>query len=77
MPTAARLDRRDFLNRTAAGTSGLLIGFYLSGKCETPAGLPPKDSTPINAWVQIAPHDSVTVLIDKSEMGQASRPLLP
>jgi CO/xanthine dehydrogenase Mo-binding subunit len=54
-----------------------VIGFYLSGKYETLAGLPPKDSTPINAWVQIAPNDSVTVLIDKSEMGQASRPLLP
>jgi CO/xanthine dehydrogenase Mo-binding subunit len=30
MPTTARLDRRDFLKRTAAGTSGLVIGFYLS-----------------------------------------------
>ena len=70
MPSTARLDRRDFLKRTAAGTSGLVIGFYLSGKYETLAGLPPKDSTPINAWVQIAPNDSVTLLIDKSEMGQ-------
>jgi isoquinoline 1-oxidoreductase subunit beta len=71
MPTiTARLDRRDFLKRTAAGTSGLVIGFYLSGKYEALAGLPTKDSTPINAWVQIAPNDSVTLLIDKSEMGQ-------
>jgi hypothetical protein len=29
MPSTARLDRRDFLKRTAAGTSGLVIGFYL------------------------------------------------
>jgi isoquinoline 1-oxidoreductase beta subunit len=70
MPTAAWLDCRDFLKRTAAGTSGLVIGFYLSGKYETLADLPPKVSTPINAWVQIAPNDSVTLLIDKSEMGQ-------
>jgi CO/xanthine dehydrogenase Mo-binding subunit len=41
----------------------LVIGFYLSG-------LPPEGSTPINAWVQIVPNDSVTLLVDKSEMGQ-------
>ena len=70
MPTTARLDRGDLLKRTAAGTSRLVIGFYLSGKYEALAGLPPKDSTPINACVQIAPNDSVTLLIDKSEMGQ-------
>jgi hypothetical protein len=55
MPTTARLDGRDFLKRTAAGTSGLVIGFYLSGKYEALAGLPPKDSTLINAWVQSLP----------------------
>ncbi len=70
MPTAARMDRRDFLKKTASGTSGLVIGFYLSGKYEALAGLPAKDPTAINAWVQIATDDSVTLLIDKSEMGQ-------
>jgi len=70
MAIAHNLDRRDFLKKTAAGTSGLVIGFYLSGKYEALAGLPPKDPTAINAWVQIAPDDSVTLLIDKSEMGQ-------
>ena len=40
-----------------------MIGFYLSG-------LPSEGSTPINAWVQIVPNDSVTLLVDKSEMGQ-------
>ena len=48
----------------------MVIGFYLSGKYEALAGLPPQGSTPTNAWVQIAPHDSVTLLIDKAEMGQ-------
>ncbi len=70
MPTAERLDRRDFLKRTAAGTSGLVIGFYLSGKYEALAGLPAKDCSSMNAWVQIAPNDAVTLLVDKSEMGQ-------
>ena len=48
----------------------MVIGFYLSGKYEALAGLPPEGFTPIKAWVQIAPNDSVTLLIAKSEMGQ-------
>jgi isoquinoline 1-oxidoreductase subunit beta len=70
MPTAERLDRRDFLKKTAAGTCGLVVGCYLSGKYEALAGVPAKDPTAINAWVQIAPDDTVTLVIDKSEMGQ-------
>jgi isoquinoline 1-oxidoreductase beta subunit len=70
MPIAERLNRRAFLRKTAAGTSGLVIGFYLSGKYEALAGVPDENPTAINAWVQIAPNDSVTLLIDKSEMGQ-------
>lgn len=70
MAPSISLDRRDFLKKTAAGGAGLVIGFYLPGKYEALAGVPPKDSTFINAWVRIAPDDSVTLLIDKSEMGQ-------
>lgn len=52
------------------GTTGLVIGFYLPGKYEALAGVPPKDPTPLNAWVQIATDDSAKLLIDKWEMGQ-------
>jgi CO/xanthine dehydrogenase Mo-binding subunit len=48
----------------------LVIGFYLSGKYRALADLRPQGSTPINAWVQIAPNDAVTLPIDKSENGQ-------
>ena len=70
MPTIEAVNRREFLKKGAAGTAGLVIGFYLPGKYEALAGIPPKEGAPINAWVQIAPDDSVTLLIDKSEMGQ-------
>ncbi|MGB9433967.1 MAG: molybdopterin cofactor-binding domain-containing protein, partial [Candidatus Acidiferrum sp.] len=70
MPTLETVNRREFLKTSAAGSAGLIIGFYLSGKYEALAGVPPKEGTPINAWVQIAPDDSVTLQIDKSEMGQ-------
>ena len=70
MTSTPSLDRREFLKKSAVGGTGLIIGFYLPGKYEALAGTPPKDPTAINAWVQIAPDDNVTVLIDKSEMGQ-------
>jgi isoquinoline 1-oxidoreductase beta subunit len=70
MPTIETVNRRDFLRKSAAGSAGLVIGFYLPGKYEALAGIPPKEGIVINAWVQIAPDDSVTLQIDKSEMGQ-------
>ena len=72
MTQSISLHRREFLKKTAAGGAGLVIGFYLSGKHEALAGVPSKEPTPINAWVQIAPDDSVTLVIDKSEMGQGA-----
>ena len=70
MPLPELMLRREFLKKSAAGGTALIIGFYLPGKYEALLGKPPKDPTAINAWVQIAPDDSVTLLIDKSEMGQ-------
>lgn len=70
MVQSLALDRREFLKKSAASGAGLVIGFYLPGKYEALAGTPPKEVTAINAWVRIAPDDSVTLLIDKSEMGQ-------
>ena len=70
MPTIETVNRREFLKTSAAGSAGLVIGVYLSGKYQALAGVPPREGTPINAWVQIAPDDSVALQIDKSEMGQ-------
>jgi len=70
MPTLKLLPRREFVKKSTAGAAGLIIGFYLPRKFEALAAAPPDASTAINAWVRIAPDDSVTILIDKSEMGQ-------
>jgi len=70
MPTIETVNRREFLKKSAAGSAGLVIGFYLPGKYEALAGVPPKEGAAINAWVRIAPDDAVTLEIDKSEMGQ-------
>lgn len=55
------VNRRGFLKKSAAGGAGLVIGLYLPGKHEALAGTPPKDPTAINAWVQIAPDDTVRI----------------
>jgi isoquinoline 1-oxidoreductase subunit beta len=70
MATATRVDRREFLKKGAAGGAGLVIGFYLPGKYEALAKTPAKEPATINAWVRIAPEDTATLVIDKSEMGQ-------
>ena len=70
MGTTFVVKRRDFLKASTAGGAGLMIGFYLPKKFEALAAVPPTEHAALNAWVRIAPDDSVTLLIDKSEMGQ-------
>jgi len=70
MSTSEVMLRREFLKKSAAGGTGLVIGFYLPGKFEALAAAPPAEPAALNAWVRIAPDDTVTILIDKSEMGQ-------
>jgi isoquinoline 1-oxidoreductase beta subunit len=70
--TTMRVDRRNFLKTGVAGATGLVIGFYLPGDFEALAAAPAGSAAPaaLNAWMRIGADDSVTILIDKSEMGQ-------
>ncbi len=69
--TVSTSDRRNFLKTGAAGAVGLVIGFYLPGS-RAAAELAPvaPGASALNAWIRIAADDSVTIVIDKSEMGQ-------
>jgi len=62
--------RREFLKKSATAGTGLVLGFYLPGKFEALAAAPPVEPAAMNAWVRIAPDDTVTIVIDKAEMGQ-------
>src|SRR5579862_130287 len=68
------LDRRNFLKTGLAGAAGLVVAFYLPGRREVLAAarLDGNTATPdvLNAFIQVAPDDSITILIAKSEMGQ-------
>jgi isoquinoline 1-oxidoreductase beta subunit len=68
----ARGARRGFLKASAA--AGLVVGFHLPPRRALAqqagaAGAPPE----INAWVAIAPDDTVTIRMARSEMGQGTR----
>jgi CO/xanthine dehydrogenase Mo-binding subunit len=55
----------------AAGAAGLVIGFYLPGRFEALAAARGVGAVAsLNAWMRISPDDTVTIMIDKSEMGQ-------
>lgn len=72
-PTA-QFNRRDFLSTSATVTAGLVIYFYLpekSGKVfAQDAAAAAKASYPPNAFIQIAPDNTITITINKLEMGQ-------
>ena len=70
MSPEAILQRREFLKKSAVGGTALVIGFYMPSKSEALAAAPPSEAEGLNAWVRIAPDDRVTLVIDKSEMGQ-------
>ena len=68
--------RREFLQRTARLGGGLVLAVALpvlrSGA--RAAALP---DSQLNAWLRIGPDDSITILVDRSEMGQGVYTALP
>ncbi len=71
-------DRRRFLKASAAAGGGLLIGLYLPPGGRLAAAAPTsKDAFTPNAFLRIAPDDTVTFILHKSEMGQGVYTALP
>jgi isoquinoline 1-oxidoreductase beta subunit len=71
----ANAERRHFLIGSAVVGAGLILGLQIARRyVRPPAG--GKSLAP-NAFVQIAPDDSITITIGKSEMGQGVHTGLP
>jgi hypothetical protein len=66
-----RSSRRGFLKSAAASAAGLTMGFYWSGPLSRALADTPKDFAP-NAFLRIAPDNSVTVIAKHLEMGQGA-----
>jgi isoquinoline 1-oxidoreductase beta subunit len=77
--------RRDFCGRTARLGTGLLLAMTVpafGGHARASGGPGARAAgaaapAELNAWLKIAPDDSITVLVDRSEMGQGVYTALP
>jgi len=70
-----RVSRRAFLNAGAAAGAGLIVGFRMPGVAQA-ADAAPAAFRP-NAYIEIAPDDTITLWVTRSEMGQGVRTTLP
>src|SRR5215831_2683892 len=75
--TRSELSRRDLLANAAAATGALVVGFWMperaAGQVINPEGATwarEPQVKEINAWVVVAPDDTVTVRIAQTELGQ-------
>jgi isoquinoline 1-oxidoreductase subunit beta len=71
------LSRRDLLSTAAAASGALVVGFWMpqraTGQIINPQGATwatEPDIKEINAWVVVAPDDTVTIRIAQTELGQ-------
>ena len=72
----ANMSRRAFLKTGAVLGGGLILGVHLP--LGTARGLePPRETFSPNAFIRIGSDDSVTVIVNKSEMGQGVYTALP
>jgi isoquinoline 1-oxidoreductase subunit beta len=69
-----KVDRRHFLQVSAAATGGLLLGVYTRPQSVRAAG--PGALVP-NAFIRIDPDATVTITVSRPEMGQGVRTALP
>jgi isoquinoline 1-oxidoreductase beta subunit len=74
--------RREFIKGSAALMGGLVICFYLPMKggrafAADASSAQAKQVYPPNAFIRIAPDDSITIIVNKSEMGQGVYTSLP
>ncbi|MFN0181989.1 MAG: molybdopterin cofactor-binding domain-containing protein [Gemmatimonadales bacterium] len=71
------MDRRQFVRVTSSVGAGLALAVMLDGcGAEAPPTAAPDQFAP-DAWIRIAPDGTVTVMVDRAEMGQGVSTSLP
>ncbi len=71
------LSRREFLSQAAALGGGLVIALSLPACAPKRAASVAAAGGELNAWLKIGGDDSITILVDRSEMGQGVYTALP
>lgn len=72
--------RREFLGTAAGASLGLVLGFHLPTKNpinRLKDGTGTTTDGELNAWVRIAPDNTITIAVSESEMGQGVLTSLP
>ncbi len=77
-PAAGGLSRRSFIKAGAVAGSGLVLGFFMPGANKfARAADAPKPTYAPNAFLRIAPDNTVTVMVNRLEFGQGVHTSLP
>jgi len=78
MSKIIKITRRDFLKTGALVGGGLILGFHMPAS-ESFSETPTQPATPIvlNAFIRIGTDDTVTIIVNHSEMGQGVYTSLP
>jgi len=73
------VDRRVFLKTGAAAGAGLIVGFHIPASADDDPAQQQEKKTPnpFNAWVHITPDNRITLILEKSEMGQGIMTAVP
>src|SRR6266404_25104 len=70
--------RRSFLKSSALAGGGLILGVYIPGlRNSVRAADQPASTVALNAFVRIAPDETVTVVVNHSELGQGPYTSIP
>ncbi len=77
MSETIAFSRRQFLQTSGAVTGGLVLGFYLPDRWVRRASVMAAEPFAPNAFVRIATDETITILVNKSEMGQGVYTSLP
>jgi isoquinoline 1-oxidoreductase beta subunit len=70
MTSGGELDRRSFLVGASAAGGGLVLGFALP--FEPASALADGGPAEVTCWIVVAPDDTVTIRVARSEMGQGA-----
>ncbi|MDP9084202.1 MAG: xanthine dehydrogenase family protein molybdopterin-binding subunit [Pseudomonadota bacterium] len=70
------MNRRDFLSTTVSAGGGLILALTLPGSAPQ-AGDSRQSPSQLNAWLKISRDNTITIIVDRSEMGQGVYTALP
>jgi isoquinoline 1-oxidoreductase beta subunit len=76
-PAGAPLSRRGFLKAGTLATGGLVLGFVVPGASRLARAAGEKAPSAPNAFLRIAPDNTVTVMVNRLEFGQGVHTSLP